>query len=156
MEVHVRQFPKTRVAAVRHTGPYQECGKAWKAVCEWAGKKGLFGPTTKFIGVSYDDPEITPPDRIRYDACVSVGPDVVGEGDVVVCDIGGGEYASTIHKGPYNRLNESYAHICGVWGPHSGREFETAACLEVYLNDPERTPEEELRTEIYVPLAPRG
>jgi AraC family transcriptional regulator len=154
MEVQVKQFPKTRVAAVRHTGPYQECCKAWSAVCAWAGKKGLFGSATKFIGVSYDDPEITPPDKIRYDACVTVGEGVEGEGDVFVQEIGGGEYASAIHKGAYKRLNETFAHICGVWGPQSGREFGSAPCLEVYLNDPERTPEEELLTEVYVPLAP--
>lgn len=155
MEVEVKQFPKMRVAAVRHTGPYQECGKAWKTLCGWAGRKGLLGPATKCLGVSYDDPEVTPPDKLRYDACVSVGPDVEGEGDVVILEVGGGEYASALHKGAYQRLNETFAQLCGVWGPQSGREFRNAPSIEVYLNDPDRTPEEELLTEVLVPLLSR-
>ena len=155
MEVEVRQLPAMRVAAVRHTGPYQECGGAWKTVCEWADAKGLLGPGTKFIGMSYDDPEVTPTDKIRYDACVSVGPDVEGDGEVFVSEIVGGEYAYAMHTGAYNRLNETFTHICGIWGPGSGREFRNAPCLEIYLDDCERTPEKELRTEVYVPLEPR-
>ena len=154
MEVKIAEMPRRRVAYVRHTGPYAECRGAWERICEWAGRKGLIGPDTQFVGVSYDDPEVTPPDKLRYDACVTVGDGVAGEGEVGIQEIGGGPYAVALHRGAYARLGETYAHVCGVWAPKSGREFRVEPCLEFYRNDCDTTPEDELVTEVCVPLEP--
>ncbi len=45
------------------------------------------------LGVCRDDPEVTAPDRVRYDACLLVGETSAPEGEVGVQRIGGGEYA---------------------------------------------------------------
>ncbi|MFV0423110.1 AraC family transcriptional regulator [Oleidesulfovibrio sp.] len=137
---------------MRHTGPYEQCDGAWKELCDWACPKGLFGPQTQVLGVGYDDPEITPPEKIRYDACISVGPDVEGEGSVGIREIEGGEYVTAIWKGPYTGLMNVYAALCGQWGPSSGREFSGKPCVEQYLNDPATTKPEDLLTEIRIPL----
>lgn len=152
MDVAVKTLPEMLVAYVRHVGPYVECGKAWGSLCGWAGPRGLLGPDARFVGLSHDDPESTPPDKVRYDACVTVPDGTAAEGVVGVKTVGGGEYAAVLHKGPYERLHETYAGLCGVWGPGSGREFGPGACLEFYLNDPQTTPPEELLTEVCVPL----
>ena len=65
------------------SGPTQ-VGATWGRLCQWAGMRGLFGPDTQCFGVCYDDPEITPPDKIRYDACLTVNRPVEAEGDVGV------------------------------------------------------------------------
>jgi len=155
MDVSIEQFPKTKVVFARHVGPYAECGKAWGQVCAFAGPKGLFGPDTMFVGVCHDDPEVTPPSMVRYDACLTVTREVAPEGGIGVREIGGGEYATTVHKGPFDKLYATYAELFGVWGPQSGREFASAPSLEVYLNDPEKTPPEELLTKIYAQLEPK-
>ena len=67
---------------------------------------------------------------------------------------GGGPYAVALHRGAYARLGETYAHVCGVWAPKSGREFRVEPCLEFYRNDCDTTPEAELVTEVCVPLEP--
>lgn len=81
------------------------------------------------LGVSYDDPEVTAPEKLRYDAALTVREGVEGEGDVGVQTIGPGEYAVTRHIGPYQRLSETYARLCGEWLPASGRiaEFHTGS-----------------------------
>jgi AraC family transcriptional regulator len=104
------------------------------------------------LGASHDDPQVTPPDKIRYDCCVTVGDEFQPEGDVGVQTLGGGECAVAIHHGPYERLAETYAEICGRWAPSSGRELGSAPCLEFYLNDPGSTSPEDLRTKVCVPL----
>ena len=67
-----RTVPAIRVAFMRHVGPYCEAGAAWERLQAWAGPRGLFGPRTLVLGVCHDDPEVTPADKVRYDACVTV------------------------------------------------------------------------------------
>ncbi len=82
MEVKIERLSPLHVAFVRHVGPYYEVHGAWEKVCTGLGRKGLMGPESRFIGVCYDDPEVTPPEKIRYDACVTVGTDFTPEGEV--------------------------------------------------------------------------
>jgi AraC family transcriptional regulator len=63
-----------------------------------------------------------------------------------------GEYAAATHKGPYERLGETYAQVCGQWLPGSGRELRSAPGLEFYLNSPQMTPPGELLTRICLPV----
>jgi AraC family transcriptional regulator len=64
MEVKITTLPKMRVAYVRHTGPYEECGSAWEKLMTWAGPAGVLGPDTQMAGMGYDDPETTPPEEL--------------------------------------------------------------------------------------------
>lgn len=152
LSVEVKNLPAIRVACVRHVGPYAECATAWEALCGWAGPKGLFTPQTQFFGVCHDDPQVTPPEKIRFDACITVASEIEGEGDVFIAEIPGGDHAVAVHTGPYDTLCKAYAAICGQWGPTSGREFATAPSVEQYLTDPKTTPPEETKTEIRLPL----
>jgi len=153
IKVEIKKFEPIRVACVRHLGPYEKCHGAWEKLCSWAGKNHIFGPHTQCIGISYDDPEVTPPEEIRYDACLSVGPEVTPDEDgIEIKTIPGGEYAVTLHKGPFEKLGETYAALCGEWAPQSGRIVSDKAGYEVYLTDPDQTPPEDLRTEIRLRL----
>jgi len=153
-EISVSPVPPMRVAFVRHIGPYSGCAAAWDKLCTFMGKEGLLGGDTQFIGLSHDDPEVTPPEKIRYDACVTVDNDFQAQGEIGVQVIPGGDYAVTTHFGPYQKLNETYARMMGQWLPRSGRELTNSPCFEVYLNDPNSTDPEDLITDVYVPLKP--
>jgi AraC family transcriptional regulator len=153
MEVRMETVPPMRVAFIRKTGPYNQCEDAWERLCAWAGPKGLLRADTRFLGVGHDDPQVTPPDKIRYDACVTVDGTVEGEGEVGIQTVGGGRYAVTTHKGPYENLESSYAELMGGWLPLSGERLGDNLCFELYLNDPQSTPPEELLTDIYISLA---
>lgn len=155
MQAEIRKLNQMRIAFVRHVGPYKEVGPTWGKLCAWAGRRRLFGPQTVLLGVCHDDPEVTPPDKVRYDASIIVDDRVQPEGDVGVQTIPAGDYAVTMHHGPYDRLGQTYAALCGQWIPQQGREMRSAPSLEFYKNDPNRTPPEELLTEICVPLEPR-
>jgi AraC family transcriptional regulator len=154
MEVRIERLSPLRVAFVRHVGPYHEVGQAWEKICAKLGSEGLIGSDSRFIGVCYDDPEVTPPEKIRYDACITVGEDFTPEGEAGVQMLPGGEFAVTTHIGPYEKLNQTYAALFGQWLPSSGRELRSEPSLEFYLNDPESTDPGELLTDIYAPLEP--
>jgi AraC family transcriptional regulator len=64
----------------------------------------------------------------------------------------GGEYATLLHKGPYEMLWRSYQILLGGWLPKSGKELRNVPGFELYLNMPDSTPPEELLTLIHVPI----
>ena len=152
MYVRTERVEPMKVFFVRHTGPYQEVGNAWTKLFGWAGSKGLVGPMTVAFGVAHDDPAVTPPDRIRYDACLKAASDEQPQGEIGVQTVGGGCFAVTGHIGPYENLGDTYARLCGEWLPDSGRELRSAPALEFYRNSPMNTPPEQLITDIYMPL----
>ena len=152
MKVEIKNIDKMRVAFVRHVGPYDQVGKAWDRLCMHLGKAGYLGAGSQFVGICYDDPDVTAPEKIRYDACVTVDEDFEPEGDIAVQTIGGGEYAVTTHFGPYDRLGETYTQLFRQWLLQSDRELRSEPCMEFYLNDPESTEPEDLLTDVCLPL----
>ena len=60
MKVQVREIPARKVIFIRHQGPYEGCGAAWEKLCTWAAPRGLLQPGVEFVGLSYDDPDVTP------------------------------------------------------------------------------------------------
>lgn len=152
MDVEIKRLAPLRVAFVRHVGPYMGVGAAWGRLCAWAGPRGILGPNTRFLGICHDDPEVTPPDKIRYDACVTVGDDVKAEGDIGIQETIPGDYAVTLHRGPYENLKDTYAKLAGQWLPTSKRELRHAPSIEFYRNSPQDTPPENLMTDVCMAL----
>jgi len=55
--------------------------------------------------------------------------------------------------GPYEQLGDVWARLLGEWVPASGHRISDGVSYEIYLNTPGEVPKEQLRTELYVPLA---
>jgi len=153
MNVRIENLPELDILKVRQTGPYMESStRAWSILCAWAGPKGLLGPKTWVIGIPYDDPNVTAPEDIRYDAAITAPAGTAFEAPVEAATLPGGEYAVITHQGPYERLEETYAQIMGRWMATSGRDIRETPWFEVYRNDPASTPPELLITDIHIPL----
>jgi AraC family transcriptional regulator len=157
MDVRIETLAPMKVAFLRYVGPYEgeALGKTWEKLMSWAGQRGLIGPRTLKIGIGYDNPHVTAPDKLRYDACITVEGAFRPEGEIGAQEIPGGEYAVAAHKGPYEKLGESYAYLYGDWLPKSGREPADAHGFEIYRKMPPEAGPDELVTDIYVPLRPR-
>lgn len=153
MTPELRTVDPMPVLFVRRTGPYhQAAGEAFGILCGFAGPRGLLGPSTRVIGISHDDPNVTEESRLRYDACITVHRDVKPEGDVAAKTIQGGKYAVFLHEGSYEGFQAAYDQIFRVWLPESGQTLREEPCFEMYLNSPEEVKPEDLRTEIWLPL----
>ncbi|MDY0109375.1 MAG: AraC family transcriptional regulator [Candidatus Krumholzibacteria bacterium] len=153
MKPDIRTREATTVIYARRIGDYNQSAQAaWSAVCGYAGPRGLIGPQAEFIGCSHDDPSITPAEKLRYDACVTVRGPVKPEGDIGVQQLEAGRYAVFLHEGPYHRLAATYAAIYRQWLPQSGVALRDAICFEKYLNSPDQAKPDDLRTEIWIPI----
>jgi len=143
-----------RLLFVRHVGPYSEVSRAWGRLMSWAGMHGLFRPGMKLIGMVHDDPEITPTDKVRYDAAITVDGNVRAEGEFGVLEFAPSKYAVAAYRGPYEAMGGPYNQIYGGWLPASGYEPADAPAFEHYLNSPQDSRPEDLLTMIHVPLRP--
>ena len=152
MEVRIEHRPAFTVAYVREYGPFlQSAAKAWERLSAWLAQSRVVDGQTDFLAMMHDDPETTPPERLRYDACVTVPAGFTSQDMVEVQEVPAGDYAVALHVGPYETLGQTWGALM-PWLEQSGREFDPRPCFEIYRNDPRSTPPEELRTEVYLPL----
>ena len=92
------------------------------------------------------------PGLLSIEAGIAVAPGAVGEGDIKVGELPGGDAAVTIHKGPYDGLREAYSAL-ERWMADNGRK-PGGAPWEVYLTDPGEVPNpKEWQTKVAWPLA---
>ena len=150
----IRALPEQNVLFVRKTGRYDKAAaEAWAALMKFAYTRRIMNKDTKCIGISHDSPDITPEEKIRYDACITFKGNMKPEGEVGIQAVAGGRYAVFLHKGPYNTFSKTYNYIMTQWYPKSGKKLRDLPCFELYLNrDPRRTKPENLKTEIYMPV----
>ena len=153
MEVEIKEMPELRVGAVRHVGPYNQIPKAFERLGAVAGPAGLLRHAGSMIAIYHDDPETTPQDQLRSEAALVVPEGIKLPEGLVEEHIAGGRYARTLHVGPYEQLGDVWARFLGEWVPASGNRIGDGVSYEIYLNNPTQVPKQELRTELYVPLA---
>jgi AraC family transcriptional regulator len=154
MKVEIRDLPSMRVGAVHHVGPYNQISEAFLRMGEIAKSAGLFDqPGAAMVGLYYDDPETTPPEQLRSDAGIVVPDNVPLPDGLVEQRVPAGRYACTLHVGPYETLPDTWLKFMGKGLPDSGHAPRDGVSYEYYLNDPNRTPKEQLKTEIRAPVA---
>lgn len=153
--VRFERMPEAEIACVRHVGPYNEVDGAWKTLMKWGWMKLVFGKARTF-GLCHDDPDITDPSRIRYDACMIVPANTKTKRGIERRTLPSTTYAVTLHEGPYALLGETYAALLAHIALHQidgrSRRLGDPPSLEQYLNDPRKTKPEDLRTEIWMPV----
>ena len=144
----------TPVIFVQAIGSYKSNApdKAWKTLWDFVEKKKLNVDKSGFFGIVHDDTEVTKATQCRYDACITVSKEIKTYGPVGSKTLEGGKYAVFTHKGSYKTLDETYDQIFGPWLAGTKEKLDDRPVLEKYLNDPYETKEEDLLTEIYVPI----
>jgi len=63
------QLARMIVAFVRHVGPYEQVSeRQFRRLANWARRRGVAGEPPLLLGIAYDAPGITPPDKIASTA----------------------------------------------------------------------------------------
>ena len=160
IEPKIVDLEPIEVLYVRKVGDYNKvAGDAWESIMSFAYpqkikfKKNLMGKDAQMFGIGHDDPNITPQNELRYDACISYDDkSVTPVGEIGVKTIEGGKYVKHLHKGAYEGLKKSYQEVID-WIIENGYTMADKPPFEKYLNrDPRRTKPENLKTEIYIPI----
>ena len=135
------------------TGKYGtlDYGKAYEQLWAVVKSQKLFTKGIESICVSYDDPKITEASLQRSEVSLSIHKHADPEGEVSCKTLAGGKYAVFFYQGSYSHLSAVY-DAAMRWVIDSEYEVREEPTFEKYLNDSRHTPEEKLKTEVYIPI----
>ena len=154
MKVEIVNFETTRVAVLEHRGPTERVNDSVAQFIAWRQESGLSPrQSSRSFGIAYDNPDTTEPTQFRFDICGEVTTQVpTNRQGVVTKTILGGRCARVRHHGSHTRIGESIYPLYRDWLPESGEELRDFPLYFHYLNLMPDTPENELVTDIYLPL----
>lgn len=155
MNVEVKEMPEYHVGYVRQIGPYgpEGCGAAFERLMQWAGPRG-FAASGTTMGLCWDNPEITPPDKCRYDACITIPEDTEVQGEVGTQTISSGLYAVYRCRVKTEEFAQAWQDLFGQWLPQSGYQPDDRPCYEICHTHAEADPENKWLVEICCPVKP--
>lgn len=76
MQVHIINFPQTRIAALEHHGPESQTYSTTMKFIEWRQQNRIGPDQGNTYGIHYTDPKNTFPEDFRLDICVSVEDEI--------------------------------------------------------------------------------
>lgn len=158
VDVHIREQPAFPVIYAANLEGYkmEKICAAWERLSKWAGVRGLINDQTRAIGISFDDPAITPANRCRYYACLSVPHPVKTNQRIGYMEIGAGRYAVGRATCLGNEIPLIYATLFGEWLPQSGFQPADMPPCEVYLRIPDTYPQGYFDIEVWIPIVEMG
>lgn len=136
-QVHLRSLPTQKLAYIRVVNSYQpqRVMDAYDRLLAWYGARGDWRQA-RLLGMSQDDPEITPLRLCRYDICLTVPDSWSGAGEVhtrmfPACTI------AYIHcRGDIYIVDRAWQYLYRCWLPHSRYQPDNLPAMEIYRRQP--------------------
>lgn len=151
-KVEIKEMPEMNVIYCRHTGRYDQIGKAYEKVMKWAGPRGLLNfPKTRTITVYHDDPSVTALEQVRQSACITVESDVKVSGEVGKMKIPGGKYAVGHFEIDEKGFEKAWNTMC-LWFTENGYQPAEGNPYELYYNSPEDDAKKRFVLDICIPV----
>jgi AraC family transcriptional regulator len=151
-EVIVKEMPELQVIYCRHTGAFNQIGKAYGKLMQFAGPRGLLSsPNVKTLTLYHDDPSVTEIDKVRQSACLIVNSDVKVEGEIGKMTVPAGKYAVGHFEIVETQFEQAWNTMC-LWLTESGYEPGEGYNYELYYNNHTQHPERKFILDICIPL----
>lgn len=140
-----------RLLCFRHIGPYHEIGPVFGRLEAWARANNVSFEGS--IGRYHDDPDTTPPQDLRSDACIIVAAAYnapAEEGAPEIGEIPAQTYVKATHTGSYEGLGDAWAAFCRAIAAEGYSPMGVP--FEWYVDDCAVVPVEQVRTDLYMPI----
>jgi AraC family transcriptional regulator len=158
VRVAYRHIRPLTVVYARSTGHYQTATKdAWERLSRWLADRSARRQVKRVLGLFHDNPQVTPPELLRFDACVeaTAGLDADPAAGIGRHTLSGGTYAVHTHVGSYATMGDLMSDLHREWVPKQGLSVDyDRPFVAIYLNDPTMTREVHRRTELCIPVLP--
>jgi AraC family transcriptional regulator len=157
MNVTVKTLPSYRIAYLRYVGPYGAAGgisQLWQRLQRWAAAHDRWTTDRICLGLSYDNPRVTDPDKCRYDAGIVVPDDLRTDAQVNTTVFPGGKYGAADFQGTALEIGPAWERLFSGWLPQSGFQPDDRTCTEVYRGDAVDMKTGVFRCELCVPIKP--
>lgn len=113
MPYEIEEMSKNHIAYMRRVGPYGAGNYAlMKKFKEWTKTNGLFIASAVILGISQDNPAVTPPENCRYDVGTIVSEHFeTTDANVNVSELQGGKYAVFTIDHTAEAIQEAWGEI---------------------------------------------
>lgn len=148
------QLQPLPIAYLRTAGPYETVDtELWATLSQWAEKHGL-PAKHMLIGIGHDAPMITDPERLRFDACITVpsGTKADSDSDIHIGTLPALCCAVTTHIGAYATLPAAYPEIFARAVSQAGYKMIGLPAIEIYRDTSVDSLRAVSTTDIYLPL----
>ena len=135
-------------------GHNEKIGRLFEKLCDWAELRGFLTAETKFIGTFLDNPNVTPPGKSRYYACVTVPEYIRVEKEVGVKDIPAATCAVSRFEGEQHGIPLAYDEMFGKSIPENGYLPADQPAYEIYHDDMRKHRSRVFTLELCVPVEP--
>jgi AraC family transcriptional regulator len=134
-EVQLRRLPPRTVAYIRVHDSYREGAvrRAIERLMEWADERGL--EDGQWLGYMWDDPEIVPHQKCRYDVGLEV-PEVTPRGEIGRIEFPAMQVAEIEVRGPIDLEMRALDWLFCTWLPSSGYIPTEQPGFELWLGRP--------------------
>jgi AraC family transcriptional regulator len=154
--VRLRSLPERRVAYLRVFRPY-EGTNAHDAVMRhvsWARERGLAGG--QWLGYQWDDPDIVPLDRCRYDIGVEVPETATIDGAASEVRFAPMTVAEVEIRGGVDLELRCLDWLYTTWLPHSGFTPDHQPGFEAFVGEPFAHGTEYFELQVHLPVIDSG
>lgn len=149
MEITEKRIEQSKVAYIPYSGSYEKIPEHMQEVGQLIMKKNLKMTGTVY-GTYFNSPEDVPEDKLQYEIGFSVEDEMPREDALGFKDIPEHTVLAATHKGPYTNVGP-VIHAVAQYAVDNGYDI-VGPITEVYLNDPSMVSEEELLTEVRLPV----
>lgn len=157
--VEVKRLPDFYVAYTQVIENYATgIPKAWNRLFQFLQPRDLIAGDVTLLGIPYNNPGITPREKCRYRACITVPREVIlSRGDVKTTHLKEALYAIYHFKGTREDVWEAYAFFYGEWLIQSGYMPDEKPLIELYpLSLMSDCSQNDLMYDIAIPIVPMG
>jgi AraC family transcriptional regulator len=155
MQVLVKKLPSYRVAYVRILGPYRiETGiAAFTRLLQWANPRGYVNDNAIAVGVAWNNPYFTPPEKLIYDACITVPESTTADRWVNIQLLQGGEFAVYHCEIDLHRQEEEWLRFLLYWLAKSDYQPDDRPAYSIYYSSAEESfPTKQVRMDLCLPV----
>jgi AraC family transcriptional regulator len=134
IQIEITQLPSFHVAYAQSLiGYVQGIPQAWRKIFNFAKMNNMLTDSVMCIGMPFDNPGVTPREKCRYRACITVPESIERKrGEIKTLNIEPASYAIYAFKGRRENITDAYALLYGVWLPQSGYIPDGKPLIEIY------------------------
>jgi AraC family transcriptional regulator len=156
LRVEIRNIPTWNLIYVSILKGYkiELICNGWNQLFRWATAHNLISNETRVLGISFDDPLITPADKCRYFACLSIPNEINPQPPIGFMQLDGSKCAMVRVTCTLDEIQRIYMYLYRDWLLDSGFQPADLPPYEIYLSTPETNPEGKYEMEIYIPIVP--
>ncbi len=155
-QVEMKEIPALHIAYLANLKGYSlpEICDTWIRLDRWSQAHSVYRDDTIMLGISMDDPDITPVEKCRYLAGITIPPEITKDRLVGILDIPAQTCAVFHVDCRADQIQGHYQSIYKDWLPDSGLQPADFPCYEVYLKTPEQSTGGEYSLDIHIPVKP--